>query len=294
MKTKALEIRHLCKTFGSKIALNGVSLSLEQGEIFALLGPNGAGKSTLISLVAGFSKKTDGEIVVFGENLETDPQSAKMQMGIMPQEIALDSFFTAREVLENHGALYGMRNQKEHVDFLLHKFGLWDQRNEESFRLSGGMKRRLMVAKALVHKPKILILDEPTAGVDVELRQNLWDFVRELHAEGVTILLTTHYLEEAEALADRIAIINHGKIIATDTTKNLLANFGTREIAIVPREEISIPDFLTKKDDFLVGDFSEKNAAKIFGFLEKNAGKIADIKIREPRLEEVFLKFTQS
>ncbi len=294
MNPNALEIRQLCKTFGEKVALAGVDLTLRSGEIFALLGPNGAGKSTMISLVAGFAKKTKGEIVIFGRDFDQDPQSAKMQMGVMPQEIALDSFFSAREVLENHAAMYGVQDRRARVDFLLKRLGLWEQRDQDSFRLSGGMKRRLMVAKALVHSPKLLILDEPTAGVDVELRQNLWDFVRELHAAGTTILLTTHYLEEAEALADRIAIIHHGKIIATDTTKNLLKNFGTREIEIFLRNNISPPDFLKEKEGVVVGDFSEKNAERIFGFLEKNASNIADIKIREPRLEEVFLKFTQS
>lgn len=296
MEKFALEIRNLKKIFGKKIALDGVDLKIKKGEFLALLGPNGAGKSTMINIIAGILEKSGGKVFVLGKNFDADPQSAKMKMGIMPQEITLDAFFSVEEVLKIHAGLFGQKDDPAYRKFLLKKVDLWDHRDKNTRRLSGGMKRRLMIAKALVHRPKILILDEPTAGVDVELRQNLWNFVRELHASGMTILLTTHYLEEAETLAERIAILNFGKILEIDTPKNLLKNFGNRRVEIFLKKsaKISPPPFLEKTDEnILAGDFSEKKLPTFLKWAAENADKIADIKIREARLEEVFLKFTK-
>jgi len=296
MEKFALEIRNLKKIFGKKIALDGVDLKIKKGEFLALLGPNGAGKSTMINIIAGILEKSGGKVFVLGKNFDADPQSAKMKMGIMPQEITLDAFFSVEEVLKIHAGLFGQKDDPAYRKFLLKKVDLWDHRDKNTRRLSGGMKRRLMIAKALVHRPKILILDEPTAGVDVELRQNLWNFVRELHASGMTILLTTHYLEEAETLAEHIAILNFGKILEIDTPKNLLKNFGNRRVEIFLKKsaKISPPPFLEKTDEnILAGDFSEKKLPTFLKWAAENADKIADIKIREARLEEVFLKFTK-
>src|SRR3712207_3552714 len=221
--TAAICIRDLQKTYaGGKRALDGISLEVPRAQIFGLLGPNGAGKSTLINILAGLVNKSGGTAEIWGFDIDKHPRNAKASIGIVPQEILFDPFFTPAETLELQAGLYGVPKSRRRTMELLHAVHLEDKANAYSRTLSGGMKRRLLVAKAMVHSPPILVLDEPTAGVDVELRQQLWAYVRELHASGVTIVLTTHYLEEAEELCDRIAIINHGRLIANEATRALV------------------------------------------------------------------------
>src|SRR4028119_2474880 len=219
----AISIRDLQKTYaGGKRALDGVSLEVPRGQIFGLLGPNGAGKSTLINILSGMVRKTGGSAEIWGFDTDANPRNAKRSIGIVPQEILFDPFFTPFEALELQAGLYGVPKAERRSMELLRAVRLEDKAGAYSRTLSGGMKRRLLVAKAMVHSPPILVLDEPTAGVDVELRQQLWDYVRELNADGVTVVLTTHYLEEAEQLCDRIAIINNGRVIADEATRDLL------------------------------------------------------------------------
>jgi len=229
MAEAAIEIRDLVKTYAAqgdappKQALKGVSFDVPEGGIFGLLGPNGAGKSTLINIMAGLVMKTSGTIRIWGHDIDRDHRNAKMSIGIVPQEIVFDPFFTPFEVLENQGGMYGIARHLRRSEDLLRAVHLVDKRNAYSRSLSGGMKRRLLIAKAMVHSPPILVLDEPTAGVDVELRRQLWELVGELNADGVTVVLTTHYLEEAEQLCDRIAIIDSGRIIASGPPRDLIA-----------------------------------------------------------------------
>ena len=220
MSEAAISIVDLQKTYkGGKRALDGISLEIPRGGIFGLLGPNGAGKSTLINILAGLVMKSGGTASIWGFDIDEHPRNAKRAIGIVPQEILFDPFFTPKEALEIQAGLYGIPKADRRTMELLRAVQLEDKADAYSRTLSGGMKRRLLVAKAMVHSPPILVLDEPTAGVDVELRQQLWDYVRSLHAQGVTIVLTTHYLEEAEQLCDRIAIINHGRLIANEPTR---------------------------------------------------------------------------
>src|SRR5690349_21169139 len=222
MTAAAISIDALEKTYaGGKRALDKVSIDVPRGEIFGLLGPNGAGKSTLINILAGLVNKSGGSVTIWGFDIEKHPRNAKASIGIVPQELVFDPFFTPRETLEIQAGLYGVPKERRRTDQLLRAVRLEDKAEAYSRTLSGGMKRRLLVAKAMTHSPPILVLDEPTAGVDIELRQQLWAYVRELNVEGVTIVLTTHYLEEAENLCDRIAIINHGRLIANETTRTL-------------------------------------------------------------------------
>jgi len=219
----AITIENVSKRYGSLQALGDVSLSIKQGEFFGLLGPNGAGKSTLISALAGLLKVDSGQLAVMGCDVIKDYRQARQALGVVPQEIVMDPFFTVRETLEFQSGYYGVSNNAAWIDELLEQLGLADKADNNMRQLSGGMKRRVLIAQALVHKPQVLVLDEPTAGVDVELRQSMWRFVRRLHREGHTIVLTTHYLEEAEELCDRIAIINKGEVIALETKEDLLA-----------------------------------------------------------------------
>src|SRR3954451_2533445 len=218
----AIRIESLSKVYqGGKLALDEVSFDVPRGQIFGLLGPNGAGKSTLINILAGLVMKTSGKAVIWGFDIDEHPRNAKRSIGVVPQEIIFDPFFTPSETLEIQAGLYGVPKDKRQTAELLRAMRLEDKANAYSRTLSGGMKRRLLVAKAMVHSPPILVLDEPTAGVDIELRQQLWAYVRDLNQQGVTVVLTTHYLEEAEQLCDRIAIINHGKLIANEPTRAL-------------------------------------------------------------------------
>ena len=219
----AISFKHLTKNYGSLVALNDVSLDVEEGEFFGLLGPNGAGKTTLISILAGLCRATKGSVEVMGHDVQSDFRSARRLLGIVPQELVFDPFFTVRETLQFQSGYFGIKNNGEWIDEILHHLGLADKANKNMRALSGGMKRRVLVAQALVHRPPVIVLDEPTAGVDVELRQSLWKFISRLNKEGHTIVLTTHYLEEAQELCGRIAMLKKGQIVALDTTANLLA-----------------------------------------------------------------------
>ncbi|MBS1188512.1 MAG: transporter related protein [Rhodocyclaceae bacterium] len=219
----AVSIVDVVKHFGALRALAGVSLAIEEGEFFGLLGPNGAGKTTLISCLAGLVRPDSGTLSVLGHDVVTDYREARRRLGIVPQELVFDPFFTVRETLRIQSGYFGLRRNDDWIDEILANLDLTDKADTNMRRLSGGMKRRVLVAQALVHKPPVIVLDEPTAGVDVELRQGLWHFVRRLNGEGHTIILTTHYLEEAEALCGRIALLKQGKLVALDTTANLMA-----------------------------------------------------------------------
>ena len=219
----AISFKHLTKNYGSLVALNDVSLEIEEGEFFGLLGPNGAGKTTLISILAGLCRPTTGSVEVMGHDVQADFRAARRLLGIVPQELVFDPFFTVRETLQFQSGYFGIKNNGEWIDEILHHLGLADKANKNMRALSGGMKRRVLVAQALVHRPPVIVLDEPTAGVDVELRQSLWKFISRLNEEGHTIVLTTHYLEEAQELCGRIAMLKKGEIVALDTTANLLA-----------------------------------------------------------------------
>src|SRR5437764_13469672 len=240
MDAPAIRIDTLSKTYaGGKVALNGVSFDVPRGQIFGLLGPNGAGKSTLINILAGLVIKTSGKVTLWGFDIDEHPRTAKRQIGVVPQEIIFDPFFTPRETLEIQAGLYGIRPGERRSDALLAAMHLTDKANAYSRTLSGGMKRRMLVGKAMVHSPPILVLDQPTAGVDVELRRQLWDYVRQLNTQGVTIVLTTHYLEEAEELCDRIAIINHGRVIANEPTRELVAKAQEKAVVVTFDRDVS-------------------------------------------------------
>ena len=218
----AIDIRQARKRFGSLTALDGVDLRIEQGEFFGLLGPNGAGKTTLINLLAGLAVPDGGQLFVMGYDVVKQYRSSRRLLGVVPQELVFDPFFTVREALRFQSGYFGVRNNEVWIDEIMHHLDLTDKANTNMRRLSGGMKRRVLVAQALVHKPPVIVLDEPTAGVDVELRQSMWRFIQQLNRDGHTVLLTTHYLEEAEALCNRIAMLKNGRVVALDSTKNLL------------------------------------------------------------------------
>src|SRR3954464_379484 len=240
MTEAAISIVDLQKTYqGGKRALEGVSIDVPRGQIFGLLGPNGAGKSTLINILAGLVNKSGGSATIWGFDIEKHPRNAKASIGIVPQEIVFDPFFTPRETLEIQAGLYGVPKERRQTAELLRAMHLEDKANAYSRTLSGGMKRRLLVAKAMVHSPPILVLDEPTAGVDIELRQQLWAYVRQLNEQGVTIVLTTHYLEEAENLCDRIAIINHGKLIANEPTRELVNKAQEKAVVVTVDRDLT-------------------------------------------------------
>ena len=298
----AIRIDTLSKTYaGGKVALNGVSFDVPRGQIFGLLGPNGAGKSTLINILAGLVIKTSGKVTLWGFDIDEHPRNAKRAIGVVPQEIIFDPFFTPRETLEIQAGLYGIRPGERQSDALLAAMHLTDKANAYSRTLSGGMKRRLLVAKAMVHSPPILVLDEPTAGVDVELRRQLWDYVRQLNAQGVTIVLTTHYLEEAEELCDRIAIIHHGRVIANEPTRELVSKAQEKavvvtfdgDIARVPVnaafENVSLIDERTLEIKYRK---DRTNAGQVLASLTAEGLTIVDVSTRDPDLEDVFLSLT--
>jgi ABC-2 type transport system ATP-binding protein len=305
----AISIRNLVKRYAGtkgapgKLALDGVSFDVPQGQIFGLLGPNGAGKSTLINILAGLVMKTSGTAEIWGFDIDENHRNAKRSIGIVPQEIMFDPFFTPFEVLENTAGLYGVPKALRRSAELLAAVHLSDKANAYSRTLSGGMKRRLLVAKAMVHSPPVLVLDEPTAGVDVELRRQLWELVAELNAGGVTVVLTTHYLEEAEQLCDRIAIINHGKLIANKPTRELVEMAREkivvltldRDIAAVPTH----PAFLKAelKGERMVEityDKDRTNAGEVMAQVQGLGFAIIDVTTREADLEDVFVSLTSA
>jgi ABC-2 type transport system ATP-binding protein len=303
MTEAAIEIDALRKIYaGGKEALKGVTFDVPRGGIFGLLGPNGAGKSTLINILAGMVTKTSGRASIWGFDIDAHPRNAKNSIGIVPQEIVFDPFFTPFETLELVAGLYGVpKNQRKSME-LLRAVHLEDKRDAYARTLSGGMKRRLLVAKAMVHSPPILVLDEPTAGVDIELRQQLWAYVRGLNARGVTIVLTTHYLEEAEELCDRIAIINHGELIANKPTRELVDMAQEKVVEVtVDRDIAQAPASpMFQKIELKGGrvlsityNKAKANAGDVLGAVQAAGLGIADVSTREADLEHVFLNLTR-
>ncbi|KEQ53087.1 ABC transporter ATP-binding protein [Sphingobium chlorophenolicum] len=298
----AIEITNLTKVYkGGKRALDNISLSIPRGQIYGLLGPNGAGKSTTINILAGLVNKTSGSARIWGFDIDQNPRNAKNSIGIVPQEIVFDPFFTPFETLENQAGYYGVPRDRRRSMELLRAVHLEDKANAYARTLSGGMKRRLLVAKAMVHSPPILVLDEPTAGVDVQLRQQLWAYVRELNRQGVTIVLTTHYLEEAEQLCDRIGIINHGKLITDKPTRELIAMAQEkvvqvtvdRDVATPPAdpcfEKIELSDERTLTITYMK---NRANAGQVLSAVQASGLAIVDVVTRDPDLEDVFLNLT--
>src|SRR4051812_11614487 len=299
MNEAAIRIEALSKTYaGGKRALDDVSFDVPRGQIFGLLGPNGAGKSTLINILAGLVVKSAGKVTIWGFDVDQHPRNAKRSIGVVPQEIIFDPFFTPRETLEIQAGLYGIPASDRQSDELLAAMHLTDKANAYSRTLSGGMKRRLLVAKAMVHSPPILVLDEPTAGVDVELRRQLWDYVRKLNAQGVTIVLTTHYLEEAEELCDRIAIIHHGRVIANEPTRELVAKAQEKAVVVTFDSDISeVPTNSAFQNIQLIDERTleityrkdQVNAGQVLSSLAAEGLSIVDVSTRDPDLEDVFL-----
>ena len=302
MTAPAIVIDRLSKTYeGGKQALDAVSFDVPRGTIFGLLGPNGAGKSTLINILAGLVSKSAGRAEIWGFDIDVDPRNARASIGIVNQEIIFDPFFTPAETLDNQAGLYGVPRSARRTMELLRAMRLEDKANAYSRTLSGGMKRRLMVAKAMVHSPPVLVLDEPTAGVDIELRQQLWSYVRELNRNGVTVVLTTHYLEEAEELCDRIAIINHGRLIANQPTRELIAMANEKVVEVTVDRDIAAPPShaLFEKAE-LVGDRTlvityhkdQVTAGDVITAVQDAGLGIIDVSTREADLEDVFLRLT--
>jgi ABC-2 type transport system ATP-binding protein len=302
----AIEARGLVKTYAATKttpemhALRGVDLAVPRGSIFGLLGPNGAGKSTFINILAGLCKKTSGTVAIWGRDIDERPRDARAAIGVVPQEIAADPFFTPREALEVAAGMYAVPAKERRTLELLTALGLADKANAYVRQLSGGMKRRLMVAKAMVHNPPVLILDEPTAGVDVELRRQLWAYVVELNRKGVTIVLTTHYLEEAQELCDRIAIVNRGQVVACEPTATLLRRMDTRHVLVTPEEPVAAAPVLagfetrlTKAGGFSVGYRTGQSSVEQVLAAVRAAGlHIKDISTEDPDLEDVFVALT--
>ncbi|MDP1617739.1 ABC transporter ATP-binding protein [Phenylobacterium sp.] len=288
------------KTTPEMKALRGIDLAIPRGSIFGLLGPNGAGKSTFINTLAGLTKKTSGTVKIWGRDIDTQPRDARAAIGVVPQEIAADPFFTPRESLEVQAGMYAVPRKERRTDELLKALGLADKANAYVRQLSGGMKRRLMVAKAMVHNPPVLILDEPTAGVDVELRRQLWNYVVELNRMGVTIVLTTHYLEEAQELCDQIAIVNRGEVVACESTATLLGRLDTRAVLVTPEEPViqapTLPGFETKLRNG--GAFQvtyrtgQSSVEQVLAAVRAAGLRIRDIATEDPSLEDVFVDLT--
>ena len=307
-KKNILSVKNLKKIYPSKKneathALNNLNLDVKEGEIFGLLGPNGAGKTTFINILAGTVIKTNGQVNVWGFDLDKDPRQVRASVGIVPQEVNLDPFFSPRKLLELQAGLYGVKKKDRITDNILKLVSLEEQADSYARSLSGGMKRRLLMAKALVHQPPIVILDEPTAGVDVELRKNLWKNVRMLNNQGVTIILTTHYLEEAEEMCDRIAILNKGNMVALDSTKNLLSRIQTKKVIFKTDRKINIKEgdleslkILSNSENEICVSY-EKSKIKIdelINLVKKNNAEIRDISTDDGDLEDVFLRLIKN
>ena len=307
-KKNVVDVKNLKKTYskkGSNVveALKSLNLEVKEGEIFGLLGPNGAGKSTFINILGGSVIKSEGKVNVWGFDLDKNPRQARASIGIVPQEVNVDPFFRPRELLELQAGLYGVKKKDRITDTILKLVSLENQSNSYSRSLSGGMKRRLMVAKAMVHQPPVIILDEPTAGVDVDLRQKLWENVRSLNDKGVTIILTTHYLEEAEKMCDRIGILSHGELVALDTTKNLLNKIQTKVVNFITDKKANINEnnlkslkIISNEENKLCVSYekSKINIDQIINYLIAQNIKIFDISTDDGDLEDVFLRLTKN
>ena len=306
-KKNVLSVKNLNKIYSKKSktinALNDLNLDVQEGEIFGLLGPNGAGKTTFLNILAGTVIKTSGNVNVWGFDLDLNPRQVRASIGIVPQEINLDPFFSPRKLLELQAGLYGIKKKDRITNTILKLVSLEKQANSYARSLSGGMKRRLLMAKALVHKPPIIFLDEPTAGVDVELRKNLWENVKLLNKQGVTIILTTHYLEEAEQMCNRIGILNHGNLVALDSTKNLLMRIKTKKMIFKTRNKIKLKDddleslkvIYNKENEICVSyEKSKVDVEDIISLIKQNNNKIEDISTDDGDLEDVFLRLTKN
>ena len=304
MTQAAISIRNLAKTYaGGKQALVDVSFDVPRGTIFGLLGPNGAGKSTLINILSGMVRKTGGTAEIWGFDIDANPRNAKNSIGIVPQEIVFDPFFTPFETLELVAGLYGVPKARRKSMELLEAVGLADKAHAYARTLSGGMKRRLLVAKAMVHSPPVIVLDEPTAGVDIELRQQLWSYVKSLNDRGVTVVLTTHYLEEAEQLCDRIAIINHGQLIANKPTRELVDMAREKVVVLTLDADIlALPahacfgkvESASARTLTITYDKDRTNAGEVLGAVQAQGHRIVDVSTREADLEDVFLNLTRA
>ena len=306
MSENQIIINNLSKAYSNGFkALNSVNLNIKKGEIFAMLGPNGAGKTTLISIICGIVKPTSGNVTVDGFNIIDDYREARSKIGLVPQELTLEQFETVFNNVSYSRGLYGKKPNPQHIEKILKDLSLWDKKDLRLNQLSGGMKRRVLIAKALSHEPSILFLDEPTAGVDVELRQDMWKVVEELRKTGVTIILTTHYIEEAEAIADRVGVINQGEIIVVEETKELLKKMGHKKLTIDLQDEISkVPESLVKynltlgKDNMSI-DYTYNVQAKQTGITDllkdlKDAGlKLRDLKTEQSTLEKIFVSLVK-
>lgn len=306
MTDDAINIQQLHKAYKTgkndkKIAVKSLDLQVPRGSFFGLLGPNGAGKSTTINIMSGLVHKTSGTVKICGYDIDTQEREARQAIGVVPQELVLDTFFTVRQALDIHAGYYGVPKKERRTDEIIAAMGLEDKADVKPRSLSGGMRRRLLIGKALVHTPQVLVLDEPTAGVDVELRTQLWEYVKDLNRKGTTILLTTHYLEEAEALCDEIAIINHGELVAHDTKDALMSGFDNKCLMVKSENLPNIlPDTLQhmgwmQEDDHMISiNYSpnETNIQQVLRSLHKHHIDISDLRTKETELEEIFRHFT--
>jgi ABC-2 type transport system ATP-binding protein len=298
----AIVYKNVLKSFGSLKAVNNISLNIPEGEFFGLLGPNGAGKSTMINMLAGLAKPTQGTISVMGFDVQSQYQAARHSVGIVPQELVFDPFFNVREMLRFQAGYFGKGKENDRwVDEIIERLDLSDKASTNMRKLSGGMKRRALIAQALVHRPPVIVLDEPTAGVDVELRQRLWAFIKDLNRQGHTIVLTTHYLEEAETLCNSVAMLRAGKIVASDTTKNLLKKFSTKNLKLrLNLKNKKLPSLIEKipydvADDFYTFQLKKiTEISKITDALNEANIEILDLQAVDTDLENVFLKLTSS
>jgi ABC-2 type transport system ATP-binding protein len=298
----AIEIRNLAKRYGEVRALNGIDLTIRRGQFFGLLGPNGAGKSTTIHILTGLVTFSEGQVRVLGNDVVEEYRLTRRRIGLAPQEFNFDRFFPVREILILQAGYYGIPRAEagRRADALLERFGLTAKADDKIWKLSGGMKRRLLIAKAMIHEPEILILDEPTAGVDVELRRALWSYLRKLNAEGKTILLTTHYIEEAEELCEEVAIIDRGRIVAQGSPDALVQAGGERHLEIrLTEPPLVLPDTVTSRDHFIDGDrvvirsaHPRQIVAEVLNGLYASDLKITEVRIKESSLEEVFVQLT--
>ena len=294
----AVAIQQVVKDFPGLRALDGVSLEIAEGEFFGLLGPNGAGKTTLISCLAGLVRPTSGRLSILGHDVLTDYREARRCLGVVPQELVLDPFFSVRETLRFQSGYYGIRHNDDWIDEILANLDLTAKAETNMRRLSGGMKRRVLVAQALVHRPPVIVLDEPTAGVDVELRQTLWQFIQRLNREGHTIILTTHYLEEAEALCGRIAMLKQGQVVALDTTQNLLARFSGHTLNLRLQPGAVLPASLIARATAVNGGWSVRIAGfeeiePVLAGLREGGCALEDFQLAQTDLEDVFVRLMQ-
>jgi ABC-2 type transport system ATP-binding protein len=300
---KALSLRQLCKTYANGVqALKGIDLDVEEGDFFALLGPNGAGKSTAIGIVSSLVNKSSGTVTVFGHSIDTELEAAKSCLGVVPQEINFNQFEKISTILLNQAGFYGIPRPvaRERMEYWLNQLQLWDKRETISRSLSGGMKRRLMIARALIHEPQLLILDEPTAGVDIEVRRSMWEFLRRINEQGTTLILTTHYLEEAENLCRHIAIIDEGRIIENDRMSTVLRKLQTETFVLnlrgPLRGTLSLPGYRVTAPDETTLEVEvnkDQNLNEIFGALSAVGGEVVSMRNKANRLEELFMRLVE-